>query len=333
MRIGIAGSGFMGQTHAAGWVAAGAEVAGFLADRSGNARRLADRYGAEVFVDLPALLAAVDVLDVCTPTDTHAELVIAAAQAGRQVVCEKPLARTVEQSRQTIDACNAAGVKLLVAHVVRYAPEYALAKASVERGEIGRPAVLRLGRMSYQPKKAAGNWFLDEARSGGIILDLMIHDLDYARWVAGEVEQVYAKSIGTTTPGAPVDHALALLKHSSGAISHITASWAYPAPTFRTTLEIAGDGGLIEYASASAEPVEALLLQPAHDAPDVARPTETLDESPYTAQLREFHAALAENTPVRVTAEDGLAAVRIALAAVESARSGRAVRIDRGGAA
>ncbi len=331
MRIGIAGVGFMGSTHAESWAAAGATVAGFLADRSGAARQLAEQYGADVFPDIQALLAAVDVLDVCTPTDTHAELIIAAARAGRHVVCEKPLARTVEQAQQAIDACKAAGVKLLVAHVVRYAPEYVLAKASVERGEIGRPAVLRLERASYQPKKAAGNWFLDQTRSGGIILDLMIHDLDYARWVAGDVEQVFARTIGTASPGAPVDHAMVLLRHSSGAISHVTGSWAYPPPTFRTALEIAGDGGLIEFTSQSAEPVEALLMQQAADAPDVARYSVVLEETPYTAQLREFYAALRSDAPVRVTAEDGLEAVRIALAAVESANSGRAVHLDRGG--
>lgn len=329
MKIGIAGAGFMGSTHAESWCAAGAPIGGFLADRSGNAERLAQRYGAAVFPSFDALLMAVDVADICTPTDTHAELTIAAARAGRHVVCEKPLARTVEQAEAAIDACELAGVKLLVAHVVRFAPEYALAKASVERGDIGRPAVLRLGRFSYRPRKQDANWFVDEQRSGGIMLDLMIHDLDYARWVAGEVDQVFARSIGATEPGAPFDHALVLLKHAGGAISHIAASSAYPAPTFRTTLEIAGDGGLIEYASRAVEPIEALRHAGEARVPDVAVPFGPLGDSPYTLQLSEFYAALVDDAPVRVSARDGLVAVKIALAAIESARSGRAVSLDR----
>lgn len=331
MNIGIAGAGFMGATHAEGWAATEATIRGFLADRSGAAQKLAERYGAQVYPSFAAMLADVDAVDLCTPTHTHAELALAAARAGKHVVCEKPLARTVEQAREVIAACAQAGVKLLVAHVVRFSPEYALARAQVEQGEIGRPAVLRLSRSSYQPKKPAGNWFLDEEKSGGIMLDLMIHDLDYARWVAGEVETVFAKSIGTSNPGAPIDHAMALLTHTSGAISHVAASWAYPAPTFRTSLEIAGDAGLIEFSSAGTEPIEPLLHAASADAPDVALPTSTLAESPYTTQIKEFYAALVHDTPARVTAEDGLAAVQIALAAVESARTGKAVRLARVG--
>src|SRR5688500_10595882 len=116
MRVGIAGAGFMGTVHAEGWAATEAEIAGFLADRSGQAQRLAEQHGARVFASYEELLADVDVVDLCTPTHTHGELALAAARAGRHVVCEKPLARTVEQAREVIAACEQAGVQLLVAH-------------------------------------------------------------------------------------------------------------------------------------------------------------------------------------------------------------------------
>jgi predicted dehydrogenase len=156
-------------------------------------------------------------------------------------------------------------------------------------------------------------------------LDLMIHDFDYARWVAGEVESVFARSVGSRRPDAPLDYGLAILRHRNGALSHVTGAWAYPAPTFRTSLEIAGDGGLIECDSAATAPIE-LLLGPAGGAvPDVGIPASPLHESPYTTEIKEFYAALAGGGPARVTAEDGLAAVQIALAAIESARTGQAV--------
>src|SRR5204862_6098197 len=127
----------------------------------------------------------------------HYEMVMAAAGAGKQVVCEKPLARTLEQGQAMVAACRRAGVRLLVAHVVRFFPEYALARSLVVEGRIGRPGVLRLARGSYRPKKPRGNWFLDVEKSGGLLLDLMIHDFDYARWVGGEVGSVYVRSVGT----------------------------------------------------------------------------------------------------------------------------------------
>ncbi len=326
MKVGIIGAGFMGTTHAAAWTETPATLVGVVAENLDAAAGLARQYGARAYPDLQAILPEVDVVDICTPTHLHHEMVLAAAAAGKQVICEKPLARTVAQGEAMIAACRHAGVTLLVAHVVRFFPEYALAKALVDAGQIGRPGVLRLTRGSFRPKKPLGNWFLDVEKSGGLLLDLMIHDFDYARWVAGEVASVFARSIGSSTPDAPVDYGLAILRHQSGALSHITGAWAYPPPTFRTGLEIAGDGGLIEFYSADSAPIELLLhAGPAGDTPDVGLPASPVHESPYTTQIKEFYAALAEGAPVRVTAEDGLAALRIALAAAESARTGRAV--------
>lgn len=335
MRIGIVGAGFMGSTHAAAWAEIAndpqteAALAGVVAETSLEATRLAEHYHARVYPSYEALLADVDVVDLCTPTHWHYEMTLQAAAAGKHIICEKPLARTLEQGQAMIAACRQAEVKLLVAHVVRFFPEYAQAKAMVDAGQIGRPAVLRLARGSFRPKKPVGNWFLDFEKSGGMMLDMMIHDFDYARWVAGEVESVFAKSIGQTQPGAPVDYGLAILKHRNGALSHVAGVWAYPPPTFRTRLEIAGDGGLIEFDSAATAPIE-LLLKPDRESgsPDVGLPASPLSESPYTTQLKEFYAALTQDRPVRVRAEDGLAALQIALAAIESTKTGQAVRLS-----
>jgi predicted dehydrogenase len=225
-------------------------------------------------------------------------------------------------------ACRDAGVRLLVAHVVRFFPEYALAKAAVDEGQIGRPGVLRLSRGSYRPKKPVGNWFLDEGKSGGILMDLMIHDFDYARWIAGEVESVFAKKVSTGHPDAPVDYGLAILKHKSGAISHIAGAWAYPPPTFRTHIELAGDAGLIEFDSDATAPIQSLLKRGEGDSPDVGLPASPLSESPYTTQIKEFYSALQGGVPARVSAEDGLAAVQIAQEALASARSGKAIQLE-----
>ena len=331
MRVGIIGAGSMGATHAEAWAETPASIVGFVAGTEAGAEGLAAQYGARAYPSLEAILADVDAVDICTPTHLHYEMALAAAEAGKQIVCEKPLARTLEQGQAMVAACRRAGVRLLVAHVVRFFPEYALARSLVADGRIGRPAVLRLARGSYRPKKPLGNWFLDVEKSGGLLLDLMIHDFDYARWVAGEVESVYARSIATGAaprPDAPVDYGIAILRHTSGALTHVAGAWAYPPPVFRTRLEIAGDGGLIEFDSADTAPIQ-LLLRTGEEggSPDVGLPASPLSESPYTTQIKEFYAALAHDQPARVTAEDGLAALQIALAAGESARTGRAVRL------
>ena len=328
MKVGIVGTGFMGTAHAAGWAATDAEIVGFAAATVETAEPLARQYGARAFPDLAALIEAVDVVDVCTPTHLHPEMVVQAAAAGRDVVCEKPLALSVAEAARMVHVCREAGVRLLVAHVVRYFPQYALARETVAAGEIGRPAVIRLHRGSYRPKKPAGNWFLDEEKSGGILMDLMIHDFDYARWIAGEVESVYTRKITRSHPDAPVDYGLALLTHRNGALSHVAGAWAYPPPTFRTALEVAGDAGLIRYDSEESAPIHPYLQQPSGaDAPDVALPASPTEESPYTTQIRDFYRALRDDAPARVSAADGLAAVQIAAAAMESARRDEAVAL------
>ncbi len=329
MKVGIIGAGFMGTVHAAAWAETPAQIVGVVAETAQEAQPLAQQYHARVYPDLALLLPDVDVVDICAPTHLHHPMVLQAAAAGKHIVCEKPLARTVEQGQEMIAACRKAGVKLLVAHVVRFFPEYSLAKATVDSGQVGRPGVVRLARGSFRPKKPVGNWLLDFEKSGGMMLDLMIHDFDYARWVAGEVESVFAKSISSAHGEAVIDYGLAILKHTSGALSHVAGAWAYPPPTFRTRLEIAGDAGLIEFDSDVAAPIALLLQKPAGDAPDVGLPSSPLIESPYATQIKEFYAALTEGRPTRVSAVDGLAAVQIALAAVESAYTGQAIRLER----
>ena len=329
MKVGIAGVGFMGTTHAAGWAATDAELAGFCAETTQEAERLAQTYRTRVYPDYAALLSDVDAIDICTPTHLHYDMVLQAAAARKHIICEKPLARTVAQAQEMIRACRDAGVRLFVAHVVRFFPEYALAKAQVDQGKIGKPAVVRLSRGSYRPKKPSGNWFLDVEKSGGMMLDLMIHDFDYARWISGEVESVFAKKVSTLHPDSATEYGIAMLKHASGALSHVIGAWAYPPPTFRTSFEIAGDGGLIEWSSDSTAPINLLLRKDNVDAPDVGLPGSPVAESPYTTQIKEFYGALnaSRNRAVRVSAADGLAAVQIALAALESAQSGQPIQI------
>jgi predicted dehydrogenase len=325
-RIGIVGAGFMGSTHARSWAVADRRPAAIMAGPSGDPSELCARYGATPCDRLEDLIDAVDVVDVCAPTHLHEELVLAAAKAGKHVICEKPLARTVEQGERMLRACDDAGVHLLVAHVVRFFPEYAAAKAAVDRGDVGTPAVLRLGRSTFQPRKAADNWFVDEAKSGGLVFDLMIHDIDYARWVAGEVASVYARSVRGSRSGTEADHAIAILRHADGALTHLEASWAYPPPAFRTRGEIAGDAGVVSWDSDRTEPVRANLAATA-DAGEIPRASATVAEDPYTTQIRHFLRVLRGESEPIVTALDGLAALRVAEAAVASIASGEAVEV------
>jgi predicted dehydrogenase len=327
MRVAIIGTGFMGKVHADAWSHTDARLAAFVGTPGAGGKTLADGYGARFATDLETVLRDVDVVDICTPTHLHAEFCLRAAAAAKHVICEKPVALTVADGEAMIQACRTAGVHLLVGHVLRFFPEYRLAREITARGEIGEPAVIRLSRCTFRPRKL-DNWYVDPARSGGMMLDLMVHDFDYARWVAGDVVRVFAKAAQISGLSQGTDHALVILTHRRGTISHLEGSWAYPPPIFLTRLEIAGAAGLIEYGSPATAAIEMHLHAEQGPHHEVPLPTSPLQESPYTTQLRAFHEVLVRGTDPPVHAEEALAAVRIARAAIESAHRGQSVEMD-----
>jgi predicted dehydrogenase len=322
-RVGLIGTGFMGSVHAAAWVGVGAPVGAVLGTPGGRRPTDPSLGDAELFTDLGAFLAAVDVVDICTPSDTHGALALAAAAAGRPTLCEKPLSLSVAEALSVVTAFERAGVPLQVAHVVRFFPEYVAAREAVVRGEIGDPAVLRLSRLTFAPDRGSDSWFADERRSGGLFFDLMIHDLDVARWLGGDVSQVYARA-----SGGPRSHGIALLTHGSGAISHVEASWAEPAPVFRTRLEIAGSRGIIQCDSAETVPVVARLHQGAASG-TTALADVSLTANPFEAELTHFLDVVAGRAEPVLTPLDAVVAVQLAAAAWLSARDGVPVPIDR----
>lgn len=325
MRVGIVGAGTMGSVHAAAWAQTEAELVGVHSLRAGA--ELASRYGAKAFDRYEDLLEAVDVVDLCVPTDLHPAMTLQAAAAGKHVVCEKPLALTLEQGEAMITACERAGVRLFVAMVVRFFPQYRAAQQLVAGGQLGSLGVLRLKRAAYQPRKEVDNWYLDEARSGGMVVDMMIHDFDYARWLAGPVARVYARSARGQVPASPGDYALVTLRFASGAIALIEGAWANPPGVFRTGFDLAGSAGLIEWSSDEPVTLRTFLEPRPGEAAAVGLPLAPLAEDPYTTQIKHVHRALVTGEPFAVTPQDALEALRIALAARESLKSGRVVRL------
>ncbi len=314
----------MGNWHAARWRALPVELTGFYDTDRERAVALATKYGGLAFASVEALLDSSDIVDICTPPVEHAAATIAAARAGKHVLCEKPIARHLADARAMIAACEAAGVRLFVAHVVRFFPEFARAKAVLDSGALGRLGVVRSVRGGAPPGHSG--WFADIAQSGGVTLDMIIHDIDYQRWLCGDVVRVFAR--GMTFRGLGVDHALITLRFASGAIGHIEGSWAFPAGNFRTSIELAGTEGLLVHDSDDAQPLDVRYHSgeaPA-GAPVIGHPAR-LDDDPYYQEFQHFLDALDSGAAFLVKPHDALAALRVALAAIESQRTGRPVDV------
>ncbi|HEY4266641.1 MAG TPA: Gfo/Idh/MocA family oxidoreductase [Galbitalea sp.] len=324
LKVGIIGAGGISHSHAPHWVTVGAEVSVYS---EVGAESLANEFGLSVASSLDDLFENVDVVDICTPTTTHAAIAVAAIEAGKHVLCEKPIGRTTAQANAVADAAHKHGRQAYPAHVVRFFPEYVALKSAVERGQIGDIAVARYSRGG---EGATSEWFFDDALSGGIIIDQMIHDIDQARWIAGEVVRVFARQNPPTVDGAVPRNVVAhvTLTHASGAISFIQGVWGPRGMQFRTSFDVAGTDGTLRFDSTSpaASTVDENLTSVAIESSYL--PPTSAEESPYLTQIREFAAAFEGGPPPRVTIEDGVLAVAIAEAARESIARGAAVEFD-----
>lgn len=313
--VGVVGAGAMAHTHLAAWQRLG--VAARVYSPSGRAASFAGNYGAATASTLDSLIGSCTVVDICSPTGTHLDITKRASAAGRHIICEKPLALTHVDAAAIIAVTAAAGVQLHVAHVVRYFAGYTRVRDMVSAGDIGAANSMRLRRTGAAPDAA---WFHDDDRSGGVLMDQMIHDFDYARWVFGEVDVVSAH---TERESAVGDHrivrATAVLTHISGATSHLTGGWLEPDAAWNTNLSVMGSAGELRHTNA-----ESAILVTGADGP---RRIELGADLPYDAQLADFAAAIGGGPPPRISPADALAAVDLTLAARRSAATGKPVHL------
>ncbi len=329
LRIALVGPGHMGRRHAAAYAAMpDARIVGVVGVDEADARPLAEQHGCPAYSRLEDLLSAVeaDAVDLCTPTYLHKTDAVTAAQAGKPVVCEKPLARTLEDAQAMVEACRAAGDPLLVGHVLRFFPQYQSARSTVLSGAIGQPSIARTFRGNGFPV-GWRNWYADPDKSGGLLLDLVLHDFDWLLWTFGPVERVYARGLMERVPQGK-DYALVTLRHASGVLSHVEGTWSHTTP-FNMKLEVAGDAGLLDYDDSKCKPVS-FTPRSSNDADEkekVAFPESPLAEDPYFSEIRHFVNVLMGREEPRITPEEALAAMRVALAAIESVETGKAVTL------
>jgi predicted dehydrogenase len=288
-----------------------------------KAHAYAERWHAESLGNSEEVISRADVVDVCLPTDMHLEYGLKAIAAGRAVFMEKPMARTLEEGAKMARAAESAGVPLMPGQVVRFFPEFRKANEIVQSGRRGKPAAIRTRRGGPAPKGSEG-WFMDHRRSGGVLLDLAIHDFDWLRWTIGEVKSVFSRSVGIARGSGP-DYALTTMTFDSGAVSHTEATWMDPGG-FRVTFEVCGSEGMMQYDSRnSALRTTAALEGSPPPRPAALESPMAPNDDPYYRQIRGFLEAVAEGSLPPVSAYDGWMALSIALAAVESASTGKAV--------
>lgn len=198
VRIGILGAGSMGRKHLEVYRSVkSAEVIGISRARPEKLDAIAKEFGIRAFVDPNELFRRVDAVDVCLPTFLHEEAVIAAAKAGLDVLCEKPIVLDPAAARRMIAACRKARVRFMVAHCLRFWPEYRYVRDALRDGQYGSLLSFDGWRYNVLPGWSSGDWLRDDSLSGGPTIDLHIHDVDFIRFLLGEPRRVTASVVNT----------------------------------------------------------------------------------------------------------------------------------------
>lgn len=333
-RIGIIGTGGIAQAHVDGYQLAGADI---VAVADVNPATLAQRQqqwdvatGYERYEDLLAD-PSVDAVSICTPNSSHHPITVAAAKAGKHVLCEKPVSMNLADAQEMIDACAAAGVVFQVGHHMRSWAAATKAKALIDAGAIGTVTYARL-RQAHDWGGAAEvrGVFGSKAHSGGgTLLDNGCHLMDLARYLGGDVRDVYARIATLKFTIEVEDTATSSLGFTSGALGQVEVAWT--GTGWQEAFWIFGTDGSLECDNR----VGANVLTHRYRGSagtnwgDVDIATYDLKGLPSHSQhVANFLAAIDGTGPVVCTGQDGLEAVRLVLASYESAESGAPVVLN-----
>jgi 1,5-anhydro-D-fructose reductase (1,5-anhydro-D-mannitol-forming) len=306
------------------------EVVAVASSSAQRGARFAAETGIAKFYDsVKALLAdaAVDAVYISTTNELHHTQTLAAAAAGKHVLCEKPLALTLAHAREMVDACAAAGVVLGSNHHLRNAATHRAMRAAIQAGGIGRPLAARVFHAVHLPEHLQG-WRLERAHAGGgVIFDITVHDADTLRFVLDDepLDVVAQTQTAGLAHAGLEDGVMAVVSFGSGLIAQLHD--AFTVRYAGTGFEVHGtEGSLVAQDVMTQPPIGEVRLRT--EAGEQVLPLE--QENLYVRAVRRFHGAMrGEDTPA-ASGEDGVRSLALALAVRESARTGYRTTVDPG---
>lgn len=229
LKVGLVGCGFMGRMHSNVYsIVEGATLVGVYDKFGDRSRTFSEQFDCQSYSSFEDLLCwDLDVIDICLPTYLHKEYTILSAKAGKHVICEKPMALSLEEADEMISVCQQEGVQLMIGHCIRFWPEYVLLKEIIDDQRYGKLLSLNLTRYGEFPSWSSENWLADQSKSGGGVLDMHIHDTDFAHFVLGVPDQMV--SFGTINQTGPA-HVFTTQKYGE-IVVHLEGGWNLPEKT------------------------------------------------------------------------------------------------------
>jgi 1,5-anhydro-D-fructose reductase (1,5-anhydro-D-mannitol-forming) len=326
---GLIGASTIAAEHMIGAIRAqpGHEVVAVASSSAQRAKDYAAKHRiAGAYDSVAALLAdpAVRVVYISTTNELHREQVLAAAAAGKHVLCEKPLALNLDDAQRMVEACAEAGVVMATNHHLRNAATHRKIRELIQQGAIGRPLFARIFHAVYLPPHLQG-WRIDKpAAGGGVILDITVHDADTLRFIldAEPVEAVALSQSAFLAREGLEDGVMAVLRFDNGVLAQLHD--AFTTPFADTGIQVHGDkGSIIGRNVMTQQPVGEVVLRDSSG----ERVVEVVHENLYVRGVAQFCAALRGEGEPAATALDGVRSLAAALAVVDACRTGACVRI------
>jgi myo-inositol 2-dehydrogenase / D-chiro-inositol 1-dehydrogenase len=336
--VGLVGSGFIAEAHVEAFRRVPRAAVRAVASRTeARVRSFAERHGIPAWsTDYRRLVERtdVDLVVIGVPNHVHRDVAVAAAEAGKHVICEKPLARTLAEADEMIAACERAGVKLLYAEELCFAPKYVRAKELVDEGALGAVHLIRQGEQHFGPHS---DWFWDVSLSGGgALMDMGCHAIEFCRWMYDKAPaEAVTAELGTFVHGDRTrgdDHAVVTVRFRGNRLGVVDTSWSRPGG-IDDRAEIIGSHGVtyvdIARGSSLVTFSEVGYGYAIEKAPDTRGWTYTMFEElwnyGFPQEMEHFVSCLLDGTEPLETGADGRAVLEIIYAGYRAARDGRAL--------
>lgn len=332
LRSAIIGTGFIGNAHATAYKNMdNAQLVAIADVDEEKGRKAAEEFDCKYYKDAEEMLQAeeVDIVDICLPTFLHEQYVLLAARYKKHILCEKPVTLSLESMDRMLAAVKEAGVRFMVAQVVRFWPEYIKIKEMYDAGDFGDVRMVYANRIAQHPNWT--QWHRDPGKSGGGLFDLHLHDIDFVQYLFGKVKSVYA--VGKASETGCWNFVMTTLKFENGNYATVEGIFDmtenYP---FTMTFRIIGETKTVDYSMVAGFNLEdvgsskraAVLYESGHE----PRKLDIDEKDAYQIELEYFVGHIESGKPFDViTPEDSRHVVAVICAIQKSLETGKVVEL------
>ena len=310
LKIGLLGSGMIGKKHIDGFLSMNSKIAGFTAVCDLDANKRAEfklKYGLHAYADLDEMLSDgdIDVVDLCLPSHIHEEFAVKIAQAKKHILIEKPIAFTLEAARNIFDAARENGIRVMVAQVIRFWPEYVKIKEICDSGELGDITTVYAARLGQMVTWV--DWYKDPAKSGETLLNFTLHDIDFLHYLLGNPISVF--SAGTRDANNNYNDVMNIFRFANGVNAMVDGSLSMTAGyPFTMRMRVLGTKGTLEFTYLAGENIgpDSISSLMWYRMGKESLKVEVDNYDPYGKEIAYFAQCIADRTDTEIVSEQSV---------------------------